>query len=211
MTAPLLAYDTPHYPRPSVALHYVALACGLLPLGIGTAIFVLYLFFRFEDLAVYGIFTILGGTCLALIGFVCAGVYFFQAGRAAPEDGAVARRRVKIDVGIILANFPIAFAMAWAGIYLMSRVTITVINRDASPADQFRIIMKHGGVHHFGTIAPGSRESVTMDEDDFDGELTAAFIRNGAAHEQELADDWYDSDGDDRIYLSIKDDQVAED
>lgn len=211
MSAPLLAYDTPRHPRPSVALHYVALMCGLLPLGVGTALFVLYLIFRVDDVAVLGVFTILGGICLAVIGFVCAGVYFIQAGRAAPEDGAVARRRATIDVVVIIANFPIAFAMAWAGLYLMSRITITVINRDTAPADQFRIMMKHGGVHHFGTIAPGSRTSVTMDEDDFDGELTAVFFRNGVPYEQELADTWYDSDGDDRLHLSIKDGKVAAD
>jgi hypothetical protein len=43
-----------------------------------------------------------------------------QSKRAAPELRTRARRQIQIDVAIIIANFPIAFVMAWIGTQMMS-------------------------------------------------------------------------------------------
>ena len=203
----LLSYDSPTRPTPTVWLHYVALACGLIPLGVGTAFFMLFLILRTEDIALLGFVTILVGSCLAFVGFVCVGVYFYQARRAAPEDAVVARRRVLIDLGIIIANFPIAFGMAWGGLWLMSRVTITIHNHDAVPIEEFRIETDSGTTHDLGTIGPDAAKSITLSDEDFD-ELELSFVHEGARREETVSE--YSVD-DGKIGLSIKDGKLVED
>jgi hypothetical protein len=122
MTAPTLSYVSPRQATPTIWLHYAAFACGVIPLAVGTIIFLLFLAIRDEVLAMFGLLTIFGGTFLAFIGFVCAGVYFYQAKRASPEDAAVARRQLRRDLAIIIANFPIAFVMSWIGIEMLQRM-----------------------------------------------------------------------------------------
>jgi hypothetical protein len=203
----LLSYDSPTRPTPTVWLHYVALACGLIPLGIGTALFVLFLTFRTEDVALLGFITIFVGSCLAFVGFACIGVYYFQARRAAPEDAAVARRRVLIDLGIITANFPIAFGMAWGGLWLMSRVTITIHNRDAAPIEEFRIATDYEGTHDLGTIEPNATKSITLSDEDFD-QLEMSFVHEGKRREESVSA--YSAD-DGKLGLSIKNGKLVED
>ena len=117
MSVQPLSYDTPLQPKPTRALYMIALACGLLPLGVGTIM--LFLLIRSPILAAFGFLTILGGTCLAVVGFACAAVYLFQAKHAAPEEADRARRDAHKVFALIIADFLAAFAMAWIGISLM--------------------------------------------------------------------------------------------
>jgi hypothetical protein len=114
-----LSYGTPRHPTPTIWLHHVARLCGVAPLGFGTLVFVMFLMTRDETFAVLGFFTILAGIGLAFVGIVCAAVYLYQAKRAGPEDRDRALRQGHRDVLIILANFPIAFVMAWAGVSMI--------------------------------------------------------------------------------------------
>jgi hypothetical protein len=120
VSVPTLSYDSPREPTPTIWLHYIARACGLLPLIVGTSIFLLFLVFRENDLAILGFFTILGGSCLAFVGLVCAVVFHVQARRATPDVRQRAQRQALLDGAIIIANFPIAFVMAWIGTEMMS-------------------------------------------------------------------------------------------
>ena len=163
----------------------MALACGLIPLGIGTVVFVLFLIFRTEDFALFGFLTILVGSCLAGVGFVCLCVYFYQSRRAAPDDAAIARRRVQFDLGVIVANFSIAFGMAWLGLWLMSRVTITVHNRDAVPIGDVHVATNYGGTHNLGTIAPHNTKAITLSDKDFD-ELQFNYVQNGVQYQETI-------------------------
>lgn len=208
MTVPTLSYDSPTRPTPSVWLHYVALTCGLIPLGAGTIIFLAFLAFRHLDIAFLGLVTILVGTCLAFVGVTCAGVYLFQAKRADPDVGTVARRRAKIDLAVIIANFPIAFGMAWAGIWLLSRITIAVHNADAVPLERFRIVLPHGVGHDLGTIPPNGSRSVTVSDADYDGEFTAVFTVGGEPREQAVTDAWEDDD-DNTVRVSIQSGKIV--
>ena len=207
MTAQPLAYDTPRHPVPTVWLHYVGLACGLIPLGIGTTVFVLYLIFRTEDIALYGFLTILVGCCLAFVGFACAGVYLYQSRRAAVEDAALARRRAGIDLAVIAANFPLAFGMAWRGLWLMSRVTITVQNRDAVAVEEVLVETDYGGTHHLGTIGPNAAKSITISDEDFD-ELRFTFVHEGS-HRQATVDEYSADEG--KMGLSIQNGELVVD
>ena len=119
MTTQLLAYDTPRQPTPTIWLHHVAQMCGVAPLVVGSAIFLMFLVTRNEAFAFAGFLTILGGTCLAFVGIVCASVYLFQAKRAAPDEQLLARQRGHRDLQIIMGNFLNAALMAWVGVAMM--------------------------------------------------------------------------------------------
>ena len=119
MTPEPLPYDTPRHPTPTIWLHHVAQTCAVAPLVIGSAIFVMFLVTRKEAFALAGFLTILGGTCLAFVGTVCASVYLFQARRAAPDEQLLARQHGHRDLRIIVANFLIAAAMSWVGIQML--------------------------------------------------------------------------------------------
>ena len=119
MTTEPLAYDTPRPPTPTIWLHHVAQTCGVAPLVVGSAVFLMFLLTRDEAFALAGFLTILGGTCLAFVGTVCAGVYLFQAKRAAAAERLLARQRGHRDLQIIMANFLIAALMTWVGVAMM--------------------------------------------------------------------------------------------
>ena len=67
----------------------------------------------------FGFLTILAGAGLAAVGLLCATVYLFQAKHAAPDEAARARRDAHRVIALIIANFFIAFVMAWIGLHLM--------------------------------------------------------------------------------------------
>jgi hypothetical protein len=114
-----LSYDTPRAAAPTAWLHYVARICGIAPLVVGMLVFLLFLITREEGFAFAGFLTILAGTCLAMVGIVCAGVFLYQA-RALPRDERAAARLLgHHDIQIILANFLVAGVMAWAGIRML--------------------------------------------------------------------------------------------
>jgi hypothetical protein len=108
MMSQMLAYDTPRAPMPTIWLHYIARICGLLPLSIGTLIFFVFLTTRWRSCVGFGLLTVLGGTCMAFVGAVCACVYLYQASRASEEERGIARRRAFFSIAIIIANFPTA-------------------------------------------------------------------------------------------------------
>ena len=89
MTQPL-SYSPPEAPTPTIVLHQIARLCGVVPLAFGTFVFVVFLMTRNPELTLVGGVTVLVGSCMALVGIVCALVYLYQAHRAAP-DSAPAR------------------------------------------------------------------------------------------------------------------------
>jgi hypothetical protein len=120
-------------------LHRIALACALVPMAVGILTFLLFVATRSLDFAILGFMTLFGGCALAFVGSVCLGVYRFQASRAAPDEAAIARRRAKHDLFLLLANFPLAVVLALAGLGIMnhgnSRVNVVIRNDDAATAD----------------------------------------------------------------------------
>jgi hypothetical protein len=115
----MLSYDTRREPRPTIWLHYVSRVSGLLPMFVGTLIFFTFLITRWRPCVGLGLLTIVGGTCLAFIGAVCACVYLYQASRASDEEKNIARRRAFFSLAIIIANFPAALVMAWLSLGLL--------------------------------------------------------------------------------------------
>ena len=117
----LLDYrSAPQAAVPSIALYYVALACGGFPLGLGTLAFALFLITRHMDFAVLGFFTLFIGCACVFVGMVCIGVYWVQSRVASEDDRAAARRRARRAVVLMLLNFPVAGAFAWIGTSMLS-------------------------------------------------------------------------------------------
>ena len=114
MTQPL-SYSSPEPPTPTIALHQIAQLCGVVPLGLGTFVFLMFLLTRDRGYALLGAATVLLGVCMAFVGAVCALVYLYHANRAAPNERTRARRLGQIDIAVILINFPVALLMALIG------------------------------------------------------------------------------------------------
>jgi len=119
VTSNTLDYDRGRTPRPMIALHYIARVCGVAPMAVGVLVFLLFLFTRHLDFAIFGFFTILGGCAAAFVGAVCLAVYWYQARRANSEDAAIARGNAKRDAIIILLNFPLAGLFAFIGLAML--------------------------------------------------------------------------------------------
>ena len=146
-------------PRPMVALHYVALLCGVGPMAIGAFVFVIFLITRSPGAAIFGFMTIVAGCAAAVLGAVCLGVYWFQAARATPDDATVARRHAKRDAAILLANFPLAIVFSLIGLKILNAdsqsVNVVVHNEDAVTADSVILDTGDHAARQLGPIAPG--------------------------------------------------------
>lgn len=114
-SSPLEYRSAGQTPVPSIGLYYIAMACGALPLGLGTFAFVLFLFTRHMDFAILGFFTLFVGCGCVFIGMVCIGVYWMQSRVAGDDDRTAARRRARRAVVLMLVNFPVAGLFAWIG------------------------------------------------------------------------------------------------
>ena len=146
-----------------------ALICGLLPLGTGVGIFLLWLVVRWDWLMLAGFGTICVGLLLVLVG---AG--FLVA----------ARSRSPAVLGVLLANFPVAGVIVFVAFDIETRFTVTVVNEGPAPLDAF--VVSGGGVEHgFGSVAPG--QTATLHRlIDHDGELVFHARRDGEEVEGEV-------------------------
>lgn len=186
-----LGYDSVRRPKPMLVLHGIAMICGFVPLVAGSVVFLLYLVVRDQSLAGIGFVVILVGSCCAFVGLVCASVYFFQAKNADPSEAVVAKRRVKWDVAIILANFPIAFFMAAIGIWLMTRVTLVIQNTGTSRLNNVTLI---AGTERYnlGPLQPSEKISHTLGNEI--GPLSCIIRRGKSDSVYILDEDGMDSD-----------------
>jgi len=211
-TTTTLDYDRSAAPTPMIWLHRIALTCALAPMAAGTLTFILYLATREISFAVIGFFTLLAGCAAAFLGSVCLGVYWFQAGRATPDEAAIARRRAKRDALLILANFPLGIGCAIVGVKMLDHETsslrIVVRNEDAVAPD--RVILDTGAQQiDLGSIAPGSANSGRINFGP--SGLTATLIRGGQSTPNQIFDQM-DSDtiGQGQIlYLAVRNGQVV--
>jgi hypothetical protein len=145
---------------PMIWLHRIALACALVPMAVGVLAFLLFVATRSLDFAILGFFTLVAGCALAFVGSVCLGVYRFQASRAAPDEAAIARRRAKRDLFLLLANFPLGVALALGGLAIMDSaahagVNVVIRNDDPLTADLITLDTGAGDTQQLIRIHPG--------------------------------------------------------
>ena len=151
-----LSYANPWAaPRPVNAAGYfwVALICGLVPMAVGTGVFVTWLVTRSNSLPIIGLFTIMGGGFLFVVG-VATLVKYLVDSRSRPVRHWLVRGALAAT--ILLANFPLACTY----MSLAQRHTVVVTNKTSTTIDQVVLSDPIGKQWKKGPIAPGA--SVTF-------------------------------------------------
>jgi hypothetical protein len=173
----VLKYAAPRarvfWPPPYVA----AVTCGALPLLVGTGVFIAWLVRRSDSLMITGLFVIVGGCIVFLVGcgFLLAYVHYHRR-RGRRLEPAV--RRKALTAGLLLiSNFPAAFGYAALADHLWRTHTVRVVNGSASRIDRF--VLRAPGIHvNLGPIEPGQRAEVSF-KVQHEGELAYEMVQNG--------------------------------
>lgn len=139
----------------------VAILCGALPLCCGLIIFIVWTQTRNHHLQIAGIWTILVGCFLFLIG--AAALFRYSRSSPAPDR----RGSRSFFAGLLLvANFPVAFVLAYAAYWLDTRYMVTVFNESGEHLSGAQV--EGGGIlEHYGDIPPGKsvRRYIVPDTD----------------------------------------------
>jgi hypothetical protein len=134
----------------------IALICGTLPLIVGVSVYLFWLMTRWYGWVVMGVFTLLFGVILFLVGTVALARFVWLAFRTS----GLSRRRLWFStlacLGLLVANFPAAYGIMLSVFLIEASYTITVHNASDQPLDGVRVF--GGGCDAwFGTVPPGGR------------------------------------------------------
>lgn len=125
--------------------------CGSLPLLIGVSTFVLWMATGWSWLELVGIFTILFGTILVLVGFAALTMH------EAPGRTVSRARRLVAPFAcaiVLLSNFPAAATIVYTVVAIETRYVVEVHNATSEPLDGVRLF--GGGCDvALGSILPG--------------------------------------------------------
>ena len=152
-----------------------AIACGAVPLAIGTTIYVTWRITRWDWLMAAGLFTVLGGLVVFVIGTGCLIAYV--GGNARREK----HRRVSLGIqtllvgGLLLVNFPAAAYYAWSAVDLFTAYGVSIVNDSGAAIDS--VVLTGPGVHvEVGPLPPGGRSHQELH---FRGDGTLDFSAHG--------------------------------
>lgn len=172
-----LTYAAPQHALPRVALYRVAQFCWIAPLVFGVGCLGLYAVTSNQTVAILGFFTMLIGAGLFGIGMICLIVFWALLLRCAVDVSRRWSKRSAVLLGLLILNFPIAFACAWTGSWLMTRFTVTVLNETNAPVADVKIEIP-GDTALLGTIPPGGRVRRTLTIRG-EGDLHFSAVQNG--------------------------------
>ncbi len=133
--------------------YQIALACGLVPLVVGTSIFVLWLVTRWNWLIPTGMLTIAAGMVVVGTGLVALLRYVWIS----RDDASVKPRRRRLATllcaALLLVNFPAAAGITVAAIAIETSYTVIVHNATDRPLQNVHVV---GGGRDIdlGTIGP---------------------------------------------------------
>ncbi|QDU93102.1 hypothetical protein [Lignipirellula cremea] len=157
----------------------MAIASGVLPLLTGVAIFLLWLAWPLKELALAGIFVLLGGIVCFLNGGVALGLYWVRSGR---DPAVTPRRRWLATLGagaLLLVNFPVAAGVIAAVVRQETRLTVQVDNACSQTLSNVRV--GGGGCEAaLGQIPPGESAKCYFWIEQ-DGSLSLQADREGAS------------------------------
>ncbi len=138
-----------------------AIACGAIPLTLGTAIYVAWRVANWDWLMAAGLFTVLGGLLLFAIGAGCLVVYVIREARNGQPHRIPLGLQSLLVGGLLLVNFPAAAYYAWSAVGLMTQFTVCVVNETGAVVDN--VVLTGPGVHvETGPIPAGSRSWHTV-------------------------------------------------
>lgn len=132
----------------------VAWISGSVPILVGTAIFILWLIFRTENLMAAGLFTIFAGLFCVVVGLVCLASYVWSNW----HSPVIPRRRLKWQaaamIALFIANFLAAGGYVSGAIKIQTRYSLSITNQGKEILRGARV--DGGGIGvQYGDIAPG--------------------------------------------------------
>jgi hypothetical protein len=138
--------------------HKIAVFCGAIPLSLGTGIFLTWIMFRWNWLALAGLFLLYAGLAALVVGVVALAHFWWVARRWAPVLSCAA---------LLFANLVVAAAIVWAAIAIETHYTVSVRNVSQAPLNDVRVF--GGGCDlRYGIVAAGTtaRRSCWIGGDD---------------------------------------------
>ncbi len=132
----------------------LVLACWLVPLVLGLAVFAAWYVTRAEPLEALGIGTILLGAGLATVGgLLLVSFYKLALEEGRPRSWAV--QRVLLAIFLLGSNFLVALGLFFAAVDLETRFEVSLQNDTAAPLSSLRLV--GGGLDLLvDEVAPGS-------------------------------------------------------
>jgi len=129
----------------------MAIACGLLPMLLGTAIFAAWLFTDYDALEIIGLLFIYGGIVLFVAGIVSLLVFVSRA----RMGGIAYRTPTTVALALLILNFPLCVAYVSIAFAMESAHVVTVVNRTDIPIEALTLTDPIGRQFRVGTVAPG--------------------------------------------------------
>ncbi len=141
--------------QPGSLAYRIALVCGTLPLVFGVLIMCLWVPFQVDWLALMGLFTILAGTVLVMVGFAALFVARLVASREEGCDPKLVRKKVLLGAALLFVNFPVAAGFVWcANLMTQSGIEVVVYNSSGEILSDVHCTGWNGSVE-ISDIAPG--------------------------------------------------------
>lgn len=134
-----------------------AIVCGAAPMVVGVGVFLVWLAVRADWLMLVGGVTLTAGPAVVAVGAVCLLIYVL-ARRKVPEGrrGRGWWLRPVGALGLLLANFPVGYAVFTAAWFVETRYVVEIHN--TAPVAAQSVTLTGGGVEvPFGDIHPGER------------------------------------------------------
>jgi len=166
------------------------IACGAIPLAVGTLIYALWLATRWDGLTVAGFFWIPIGFAVILVGLIAL-LWHFTEQMARRELTWARFGNVVLTAALLLINFPTAAFFVFSARDISSKYTLKVVNNSDRVIESF--VASAPGVNiEFGSMSPGhsmqrsmhfsTEGELTFTARDHDGELTGViegYVTNG--------------------------------
>jgi hypothetical protein len=176
--APALGYAAPEYAAPRTSLYRIAQVCWAAPLVFGVALLVLYAITFERRLPTLGLLTLLGGAVMLFVGLVSLLTFKGLLPRCAPDVRATWSKRSSVLLVLLLLNIPASIACALAGLHLMSRFPVTLVNASSAAITDITVTAP-GETVQIARLDPGEKRRVLL-RVTADGEVTFSATQNSA-------------------------------
>jgi hypothetical protein len=156
----------------------LAIIAGVTPLVAGILTFIVWYITRAEWLMVTGIFIIYAGLGFFCLGLLSIGVFSYIAIKARVKRWVLKSALVII---LLVSNFPVAFGLMSAAIYIVSVSVILVDNQSDHVVEKIMLFDPAGNSYSFGPVTARERRDVTFR---FKGEGAVTYEMSvaGSAH-----------------------------
>ena len=136
-----------------------AIACGLVPMVLGSAIFAAWLFTDLDALEIIGLLFIYVGIVLFAAGIVSLFVFVKRARKA----GTAYRKPATWALAVLLLNVPLCAAYVSVAFAMESAHSVTVINDADKPVEALTLTDPTGRRFQVGIVAPGQSRHACLD------------------------------------------------